>query len=101
MKRRRRLREALRWHGKTQVKKAAKSLLLNQVRADKWRHIMDLKHKQGVVGAKSRDQVAELMSRAMAEGRHADYGNSDRIATWNYQGKTIQVTYSKGVRISD
>lgn len=41
------------------------------------------------------------MSRAMAEGRHADYANSAQIATWNYQGKAIEVTYSKGGHISN
>jgi hypothetical protein len=93
----------LKWYGKTQLKKAAKSYLLNQVRADKWTHIMDPKHKWDSVGARSKDEIAELMSRAMANGKHTDYaGGGAKVATWNHQGKTIQVTYSKsGGQISN
>lgn len=31
----------------------------------------------------------------MAEGRHSAYGDSGRMATWNHQGRTIEVTYAK------
>lgn len=89
------IKSLIKWIGKTQAKKAFKSYLLNQVKADKWRHIMASKHKWSTAGARSREQVAELMSRAMVEGAHANYGTAARIATWRYQGKTIQVTYSR------
>lgn len=85
---------ALRQFTKTQVKKAAKSYLLSQ-KANKWSHIMASKHKWGTVGAKSREQVAELMSRAMIEGRHAIHDANTKRAVWNYQGKTIEVTYNR------
>lgn len=89
------IRHVIRWYGKAQLKKASKSYLLNNVGAHKWRHIMDPKHKWGSLGAKSKEQVAELMSRAMAEGRHGVYQKSGRMATWNHRGKTIVVTYAK------
>jgi hypothetical protein len=64
------------------VKKAAKSYLLNNISASRWTHIMAPKHKWDSVGARSKEQVAELMSRAMAEGRHSAYGSNARMATW-------------------
>lgn len=85
---------ALRQFTKTQVKKAAKSYLLNQVSANKWAHILAPKHKWGTVGARNKEQVAELMARAMAEGRHVANGAGSKKAVWTYQGKTIEVTYS-------
>ena len=60
------------------------------------------RHKWDTVGARSKEQVAELMSRAMAEGRHGAYGVGSRVATWNHQGRTIEVTYaSNGGKISN
>ncbi|MGP9529893.1 polymorphic toxin type 35 domain-containing protein [Glutamicibacter sp. AOP5-A2-18] len=53
------------------------------------------KHKWGSVGAKSREQVADLMGRAMAEGKHSAYKSGAMQAVYNYKGKTIVVTYSK------
>ncbi|HZG90639.1 MAG TPA: polymorphic toxin type 35 domain-containing protein, partial [Pseudonocardia sp.] len=65
-------------------------------------HIMAPKHKWDSVGARSKEQVAELMSRAMAEGRHSSYGSHARISTWSHQGKVIEVTYSRsGGQISN
>lgn len=91
------IRWLLRWYGRTVVKKAAKSYLLNNINAHKWRHIRDPKHNWNLVGARSREQVAELMSRAMAEGRHVPHqsGNNARQAEWFYRGKMIVVRYSK------
>jgi len=85
----------IKWVGKTQVKKAVKSYLLNNIGANKWAHIMAPKHKWGSVGAKSREQVADLMGRAMAEGKHSAYRSGAMQAVYNYKGKTIVVTYSK------
>lgn len=94
------LKWALKKFTRTQVKKAAKSYLLNQVSAQKWTHIMAPKHKWGEVGAKSKEQVAELMARAMSQGSHSNYGAA-KIASWQYNGRTIQVTYSNGGQISN
>lgn len=92
----------IKWYGKTQLKKAAKSYLLNSVRTDKWTHIMAPKHKWGSIGARSKEQVAELMSRAMAEGKHIPYGTSAKMARWDHRGQTIEVTYAKnGGQISN
>lgn len=88
------IKHALRWYGKAQVKKAAKSYLLNSVGAHKWRHITDPKHKWGTVGAKSKQQVAELMGRAMAEGRHVGHRPGSMKSVWVYRGKTVEVTYA-------
>jgi hypothetical protein len=92
----------IKWYGKTQLKKAAKSYLLNSVRTDKWTHIMAPKHKWSSVGARSKEQVAELMSRAMAEGKHIPYGTNAKMARWTHRGQTIEVTYAKnGGQISN
>lgn len=85
----------IRWVGKTQVKKAVKSYLLNNIGANKWTHIMNPRHKWGSVGAKSRQQVADLMGRAMAEGKHSTYRSGAMQAVYKYKGKTIVVTYSR------
>ncbi|HEX8508014.1 MAG TPA: polymorphic toxin type 35 domain-containing protein [Propionibacteriaceae bacterium] len=96
------IRYVIRWYGKAQLKKAAKSYLLNSVSANKWRHIMAPKHKWGSVGAKSKEQVAELMGRAMAEGRHGAHRAGSKKSVWVYKGKTIEVTYaSNGGKISN
>jgi hypothetical protein len=89
------LKYAIRWYGKTQVKKAVKSYLLNNISAAKWKHIMDPKHLWSTVGGRSREQVAELMARAMAEGSHTAYKKSAMKAVWRYKGRTIEVTYAK------
>ena len=90
------IRWLIRWYGKTAVKKAAKSYLLNNVNAQRWRHIMDPKHLWHRVGARSREQVAELMGRAMAEGEHSVRKGSDMQAVWRYRGETVVVTYARG-----
>lgn len=87
------LRAAINWYGRTQVKKAAKSYLLGR-NANSWNHIMKPKHCWNRVGAHSREQIAELMSRAMSEGQHGPY-NADKQAVWHYGGQTIVVTYNK------
>lgn len=92
----------IKWYGKTQIKKAAKSYLLNKVSRNKWGHILDPKHKWSRVNVKSKEQVAELMSRAMAEGSHSKYKGAAMQAVWKYKGKVIVVTYSKqGGQISN
>lgn len=98
------IRSVIRWYGKTQVKKAAKSYLLNNISAHKWSHIMAPKHRWGAVDARSKHQVAELMSRAMAEGSHGRYRNSNFAmqAILPHRGQTIVVTYAKKTgQISD
>lgn len=82
------------WIGRTQLKSAVKSYLLNSVSAAKWAHIMKPKHNWHLLGARSREQVADLMGRAMAEGSHSAYGSAMKSA-WRYGGRTITVTYDK------
>lgn len=60
------------------------------------------KHCWSKVGVKSKEQIADLLGRAMAEGRHSDHASQARKAEWSYQGRTITVTYNKnGGQISD
>lgn len=89
------IRWVVKWYGKRVIKKAAKSYLLNNINAHKWRHIMDPKHVWHRVGARSKEQVAELMGRAMAEGEHSVRKGSDMQAVWRYRGETIVVTYAR------
>ena len=60
------------------------------------------KHCWSEVGAKSKEQIADLLGRAMAEGHHSDRGSQARKAECSYQGRTITATYNKnGGQISD
>lgn len=98
------IRWVIRWYGRAQIKKAVKSYLLNNINANKWNHIMQPRHNWGAVGARSREEVAELMGRAMAEGRHSPYkfGDRARQAQWAHRGRTVVVTYNKQTgQISD
>lgn len=63
----------------------------------RWAHIMAPKHNWRSVGARSRTDIALLMSRTMAQGKHTSYGRSGsaRMAQMRYKGKTIVVTYSR------
>ncbi|MFC9933885.1 SAR2788 family putative toxin [Glutamicibacter sp. NPDC127525] len=79
--------------GKTQVKKAAKSYLLNG-KGVNWSKIMAPKHRWSSVGAKSKQQIADLMARAFANGTHRSAGKG-MIVEWKYKGETIVVTYGK------
>lgn len=79
--------------GKTQIKKAAKSYLLNG-KGVNWTKILAPKHRWSSVGAKSKEQVADLMARAMAEGNHVVDGGAVNVM-WKYKGETIVVTYGK------
>ena len=98
------IRWLIRWYGRAAVKKAAKSYLLNNISAHKWSHIMRPEHYWGRLRARSREQVADLMGRAMANGRHVPHksGKNAWQAEWRYRGETIVVRYSKDSgRISD
>lgn len=93
----------IRQFGKAALKSAAKSYLLKAT-GSKWTHIMVSRHKWSSVGGRSRSQVAEIMSNAMANGKHSTYGSSGRAmqAVWRYKNKTVVVTYSKsGGQISN
>lgn len=95
------LRVALNKFGKSQIKKAAKSYILKQ-NANKWSHIMAPKHCWGKVGARSKEQVADLMGRAMAEGNHMPYKRGSKKAVLAYKGRQVVVTYAEnGGYISD
>ena len=91
------IRWLIKWYGRTAIKKATKSYLLNNINAHKWRHIRDPKHNWNLVGARSREEIAELMGRAMANGRHVPHkkGESAWQAEWAHQGVTIVVRYNK------
>jgi hypothetical protein len=98
------IRWLVKWYGRTAIKKAAKSYLLNNINAHKWSHIMRPDHHWGRLGARSREQVADLMGRAMANGKHRPHGRGDAgwEAVWRHQGETIVVRYSKNSgRIGD
>lgn len=92
----------LRWIGRAQVKKAAKSFLLNEIKADRWTHILHPKHQWSVVGARSREDVAELMSRAFADGAHRALGGGGMQAVWRFGGRDVVVRYSQATgKIAD
>ena len=96
------IRWLIRWYGKAALKKATKSYLLNSINAHKWSHIFRPDHLWHRVGARSKEQVADLMGRAMAEGEHSVRKGSDMQAVWRYRGETIVVTYARASgRISD
>ena len=47
------------------------------------------KHCWSKVGDQSKEQIVDLLGRAMAEGHHSDYGSQARKAEWSYQGQPI------------
>jgi RHS repeat-associated protein len=91
----------IQWIGKTAIKKAAKSYVLSK-NQNFWIHTMNPKHYWGSVGARSREQVAELIGRAMSEGQHVAHQRGSMKAVWRYKGRIIEVTYSQeGGQISN
>ncbi|MBP3223626.1 MAG: hypothetical protein J6M18_06885 [Actinomycetaceae bacterium] len=57
---------------------------------------MQPKHAWNKVGAKSKEQIAELIARAVSEG-----SKSGNIITWRYRGQTIKVTMSPSGQIGN
>lgn len=55
------IKAAVKQYTKTQIKKAAKSYLLKNLNRNGWKHIMQAKHNWYLVGAKSREQIAEII----------------------------------------
>ncbi|MBV7362846.1 SAR2788 family putative toxin [Actinomycetaceae bacterium TAE3-ERU4] len=95
------IKAAIRQYTKTQIKKAAKSYLLRKLNANGWNHIMNAKHNWSLVGARSREQVAEIIGNAMANGSRRAFANHVEVSYW-YKGKKIIVRYAKnGGKISD
>lgn len=88
------IKHVITWVGHTQLKRAVKSYLLNNADANKWGHILEAKHNWHLLGAGSREQVADLMGRAMAYGSHGPHRDAMR-AVWTHDGRTITVTYDK------
>lgn len=90
---------AIRQFSKAAVQSAAKKYALS-LTTSKWTHIMARKHNWRYVGGTTRAKVADLMSKAVANGRsakardHIDY-------TWRYSGRTITVRTSTGGHISN
>ncbi|MGV9189296.1 SAR2788 family putative toxin [Arcanobacterium canis] len=95
------LKVAIKQYTKTQIKKAAKSYLLNTLNSNGWKHIMQAKHNWNLVGAKSREQIAEIVGNAMANGTHKAYKYHVEVTYW-YKGKKVIVRYAKsGGKVSD
>jgi hypothetical protein len=96
------IKAAIKQIGKSKIKQAASKYLLKQ-NANKWKHIRAKKHNWDKIGATSRGKIANLMSRAMANGKHSTYKKgSGRQAAMPYKGKYIVVTYAKkGGQISN
>ncbi|MDO5747983.1 MAG: SAR2788 family putative toxin [Actinomycetaceae bacterium] len=94
------IKTAIKAYTKTQIKKAAKSYLLRTLDRNSWIHIMKPKHKWSSVGAKSREQIAEIVGQAMANGRHVTKKWYTEVSYW-YKGKQVIVRYSKGGKISN
>lgn len=90
---------AIRQFSKAAIQSAAKKYALS-LATKKWTHIMASKHNWRYVGGTTRAKVADLMSKAVVNGRsskardHIDY-------TWGYKGRTITVRTSTGGHISN
>lgn len=91
------IKHVITWVGHTQLKQAVKSYLLNSLPANNWTHIMAAKHNWHLLGAGSREQIADFMGRAMAYGSHSPYGahGGAMQSVWSNGGRTITVTYDK------
>ena len=88
------IKAAIKQYTKTQIKKAAKSYLLKNLDKNSWNHIMAAKHNWSLVKAKSREQIAEIIGKAMANGTHEIAGRHVNVSYW-YNGKKIIVRYAK------
>lgn len=86
------IKAAINQYTKAQVKRAAKSYLLNGLDRNSWHHIMQAKHNWHQVGAKSREQVAEILADAMANGKHSATPFNGQASYW-YSGREIVVRY--------
>ena len=68
--------------------------------APEWTHVVAPKHNWKLVGGTDKTKVADLMGRAVANGKatkardHIEY-------TWGYQGRTIVVGTSLGGHVSN
>lgn len=93
------LQVALKKYSKVALQKAVTKYALS-LNASKWRHIMAKKHKWPSVGATNKNKVADLMGKAIANGRstksraHIEY-------QWKYKGKTIVVRTSTSGHVSN
>lgn len=90
---------AIRQFSKAAIQNAARQFALS-LNSTKWAHIMATKHNWRYLGATTRTKIADLMSRAVANGRaskardHIDYVR-------RYQNRTITVRTSKSGHISN
>lgn len=90
---------AIRQFSKMAVQNAARQFALS-LNTSKWAHITASKHNWRYVGATSRTKIADLMSKAIANGRatksrqHIDY-------VWRHQNRTITVRTSLSGHISN
>lgn len=96
------IKAAIKQIGKSKIKKATSKYLLQKANANTWKHIRAKKHNWGKIGGTSRSKIANLMSRAMANGKHSKRGANGMQAVLPYKGKYIVVTYAKkGGKISN
>jgi len=90
---------ALKQFSKVALQKAVTKYALS-LNASKWGHIMAKKHKWPTVGATNKNKVADLMGKALANGKstksrtHIEY-------QWKYKGKTIVVRTSTSGHVSN
>jgi hypothetical protein len=93
------LQAAMKQFSKIAIQTAAKKYALS-LNAAKWGHIIKPSHKWTSVGATNKTKVADLMGKAIANGKatkardHIEY-------VWKYQGKTIVVRTSKAGHVSN
>lgn len=92
------IKAALKIGSKAAIKEAAKKSVLG-LSQNKWTHIMASKHNWNRL-AKSKDQIAELMSEAMANGTRSTARNHVDF-TWVHRGHTIVVRTSLNGHISN
>ncbi|MDO4897817.1 MAG: hypothetical protein Q3965_00780 [Rothia sp. (in: high G+C Gram-positive bacteria)] len=93
---------ALRVYTRTQIKKVAKSYVLNNLNSNKWNYIMAQKHLWGRVGASSKEQIAEIIGDAMANGYHLSLGVEQKRVHYKYKNQIVVVQYHAGTgKIAD
>lgn len=92
------IKAALKIGSKAAIKEAAKKSIL-ALNKDKWTHIMAAKHNWGRL-AKTKDEIADLMSDAMANGTRSTKRDHVQFS-WAHRGQTIVVRTSLDGDISN
>jgi len=92
------IKAALKIGTKAAIKEAAKKSLL-ALNKDKWNHVIASKHNWSRL-AKNKDEIANLMADAMANGTRST-GRNHVDFTWSHRGQTIVVRTSPDGHISN